>query len=102
MKKTILAGLSVLTLSTSAVPALAHDYSSVSKADQTTINKQYVDPQDNREYQAAVEELNQMFEKHRQEMMAEMDRQLTEMHDEMMRVINERFRKVQDQRLNRH
>ena len=43
-----------------------------------------------------------MFEKHRQAMMAEMDRQLTEMHDEMMRVINERFRKVQDQRLNRH
>jgi type IV secretory pathway VirB10-like protein len=156
MKNTILAGLAVLTLSTSALPALAlqspvgqkapvgqseqatnkkyadpndeQEYQReleemnqaseqtrqgmrsemnrqseqkalVSQSKQTA-NKQYADPNDNQEYQRAVEEMNQMFEKHKQAMMTEMNRQLDAMHDDMMRVLSERFKRSREQRLN--
>ena len=99
MKKTILAGLSVLTLSTVALPALALQ-PAVGHSAQTTVNKQYADPNDNQEYEAAVAEMNQMFEKHKQAMMTEMNRQLDAMHADMMRVISERFKKSREQRLN--
>jgi hypothetical protein len=104
MKKTILAGLSVLALSIPALPALAlqpsvGQKSSVSQSEQTA-NKQYADPNDNQEYQRAVEEMNQMFEKHKQAMMTEMNRQLDTMHEDMMRVLSERFKRSREQRLN--
>jgi hypothetical protein len=156
MKKTILAGLSILALSTSALPALAlqspvGQKSLVSQSEQTankqygdpndqqeyqreleemnqaserdqqgmrsemnrqsdqkspvsqskqTANKQYADPNDQQEYERAVEEMNQMFEKHKQAMTTEMNRQLDAMHADMMRVLSERFRKSHEQRLN--
>lgn len=101
MKHTILTSLSILALAAPlALPVAAEP--SVSPV-QTSINKQsnYVDPQDDREYQAMLAELDKMFEQERQMMMAEMNARLDQMHTEMVRILNEQYRRSTEQRLNR-
>lgn len=102
MKNIILAGLSALALSTVTSPVMALQPSVHSaQATPSTADKQFVDPQDDREYQEMLAELDQMFEKHRQTMMTEMNARMDAMHEEMVKMLNERFQAAREQRLNR-
>ncbi|MBF2046904.1 hypothetical protein HJG54_31935 [Leptolyngbya sp. NK1-12] len=104
VKQAMLAGLSVLALSSAfALPSAAIEQplaQSLEQKAQAIINKQ-VDPTDEQGYQQLLNELNQMFEQERQAMMAEINERMDRMHDEMVRILNERFREAREQRLNR-
>lgn len=99
MKHSMLAGLSILMLSMVALPVIAIE-SSVDKVQQGTITKQS-EPQETRERQQLIEELDSMFEQERQEIMADLNQRLEQMHQEMIKMVDERFRQAQEQRLNR-
>jgi hypothetical protein len=99
VKLSILAGLSILALSVPfALPTTA--------AEQPThaISQQINNKQSESEYERVrlelLEDLDRMFEQKRQEMMA--DTQLDQMRDEMVRAVNERFRKAAEERINRN
>ncbi|NJO78303.1 MAG: hypothetical protein HC827_07060 [Cyanobacteria bacterium RM1_2_2] len=99
MKHSILTGLSILALSTLALPVTAAEQPTA-EVSQHISNKQ-AEPEFERVRLELLEDLDKMFEQMRQEMMSEMDAELEQMHEEMVRAVNERFRQAAEQRINR-
>lgn len=103
VQHSILAGLSVLTLSVPLLPVTAAEQPArePQQAFQQISNKQ-AEPEYERVRLELLEDLDRMFEQKRQEMMADMEAQLDQMHEEMVRAVNERFRKAAEERINRN